>query len=70
MKDFLERLKSYKTTIIGVFTAVISILVFFGVVDAENNGVELGTSLWDGVLQILAAIAGFILILSKDSEIE
>lgn len=70
MKDFIDRLRSYKTTIIGVFTAVISILVFFGVVDAENDGVELASTFWDGALQVLAAIAGLILIFSKDSEIE
>ena len=70
MKDFIDRLRSYKTTILGVFTAVISILVFFNIVDADNSGTELATSLWDGILQILAAISGFILILSKDSDIK
>ncbi len=69
MKDFLERLKSYKTTIIGVATALVSILVFFGILQPENEGVELVSTFWDGALQVLAAIAGVILIFSKDSEI-
>ena len=67
MDDLIKRLTSYKTTVIGVVTAIIAILVFTGVVQPENDGVAVVTTLWDGILQVLAAISGIILIFSKDS---
>lgn len=68
MNDLIDRLTSWKTTVIGVATALVSILVFFGVLEPENDGVELVSTFWDGALQVLSAIAGFVLIFSKDSD--
>ena len=70
MDDLIKRLTSYKTTIIGIVTAILAILVFFDVVKPENQGVEVVSSLWDGILQVLAGISGVILIFSKDSDKE
>lgn len=67
MDDLIKRLTSYKTTVVGVATAIIAILVFTGVVQPENDGVALVTTFWDGALQVLAAISGIVLIFSKDS---
>ncbi len=67
MDDLIKRLTSWKTTVIGVATAIIAILVFTGVVQPENDGVAVVTTLWDGILQVLAAISGIVLIFSKDS---
>ena len=67
MNDFIERLTSYKTTVIGVATAIMAILSFFGVLKPEHDGVEVVTTLWEGILEVLGAIAGITLILSKDS---
>ena len=70
MEDLIKRLTSYKTTVIGVVTAVLAIMVFFGLVQPENEGVAVVTTLWDGILQVLAAVSGLILIFSKDSDKE
>ena len=67
MDDLIKRLTSYKTTVVGVATAIIAILVFTGVVQPENDGVEVVSTFWDGALQVLAAISGITLLFSKDS---
>ena len=70
MKDLIARLTSYKTTIIGVVTALAAILVLFGVVGEENkDGVVEGVNnFWEALIAILASINGLILLFSKDSE--
>ena len=70
MKDLIERLKNYKTTIVGVVTALIAILVAFGVLGAEQGSQvpEQFTLTYDSIVQLLAAISGFILIFSKDAD--
>jgi hypothetical protein len=70
MNDLIERLTSYKTTIIGVVTAIAAILVLFGFVGEENqDGVVTGVNnFWDAVIAILASINGLILLFSKDSD--
>mgnify|MGYP000695651582 CR=1 FL=1 len=70
MDDLIKRLTSYKTTIIGIVTAILAILVFFNIVPPENNGVEVVTTLWYGILQVLAGVSGVILVFSKDSDKE
>ncbi len=70
MNDFIDRLTSWKTTVIGVATALIAILSFLGVLEPENDGVEVVTTLWEGILQVVAAIAGIVLMFSKDSDKE
>ncbi len=69
MKDFLARLMSYKTTVIGVATAVIALLALFGIIKPENKE-DLAanvTNLWDAVIQVLAVISGIILMFSYDA---
>lgn len=70
MQDLIDRLLSYKTTIIGVVTAIASMLVLFGVVGKENQeGVVEGISnFWEALIAVLASINGLILIFSKDSD--
>ena len=70
MNDFIKRMTSWKTTVLGIVTAIISILVISGVLDPENNGVEVVSSFWDGAVQVLAAVSGLILLFSKDSDVE
>lgn len=70
MQDLIDRLLSYKTTIIGVVTAIAAILVLFGFVGKENQaGVVEGVSnFWEALIAVLASINGLILIFSKDSD--
>lgn len=69
-QDFIDRITSYKTTIIGAVTAIAAILVLTGVLKPENQGdVVSGVSnFWDGLVQCLAGISGLILIFSHDSQ--
>lgn len=70
LNDFIERLTNYKTTVIGIATAVIAIAILLGFSEPEDKeGLETGvTNLWDGIGNVLAAISGIVLILSKDSD--
>lgn len=69
MKDLIDRLTSWKTTIIGAATLIISLLVLFNVITPERQEDAIGgvTNLWEGIIQVLAAISGLILIFSHDS---
>jgi hypothetical protein len=69
MKDLIARLTSWKTSIIGGATLVLSMLVLFGVIEPEKqaDGVASVTSLWDSIVQVLAAISGLVLLFSHDA---
>jgi hypothetical protein len=69
MQDLIARLTSWKTTIIGVATLLIALLVMFGVIKTENQAgaVEHIGTFWDSLVQILASISGLILIFSHDA---
>ena len=70
MKDLIERLTSWKTTIVGAATLIIAVLVFFKVVQPENQGEAVAgiSNFWDGIVQVMASVSGLILIFSKDSD--
>lgn len=70
LSDLIERLTSYKTTIVGVVTALIAIAVLFGFVGEENKeGVIEGVgNFWEAVIALLATVNGLILVFSKDSD--
>jgi hypothetical protein len=72
MKDFIDRLTSYKTTVIGVVTAVLAIAVLFGWIGAEKQP-EIATGInnfWDALIAVLASINGLILVFTKETPIE
>lgn len=66
--DFIDRLTSYKSTILGASTAIISFAVVLGWIKIENQeGIIEGIkNTWEGVAFVLGAINGIILIFSKD----
>ena len=68
MKDFLERMTSYKTTIIGFVTLVVSVLTGLNV-NGPDAGAVLAAGvdlLYGNVVELLGSITGLILIFSKD----
>ena len=69
MKDLFSRLLSWKTTILGVSALVIPLLVMFNVIEQKNSqgAVESVTTLWDGIIQVVSAIAGLVLVFSHDA---
>lgn len=67
MKDFIERLKNWKTTILGFATLIIILLVSTGVIGEQAKDFitqNLG-GFWEGIMGMLSAISGIVLILSK-----
>jgi len=71
MKDFIARLTSYKTTIMGVITALLTVLAAVGVADQDDvsGGIVATNELYDAVLVVLGSISTIALIFSKDSEV-
>ena len=69
MKDFLERLTNWKTTIVGLAGVIVTALIIFGVVGKEEGDkiVPLVDNMWAAVLAFVAALQSIILIFSKDS---
>ena len=72
MQGLIDRLKSAKTTIIGIVTLVTSVLVGLNVIGADagselSSGIDL---LYGNIVELLTGIAGIILIFSKDSLVE
>lgn len=71
LKDLIARLTSVKTTVMGVVTALLTVLVAVGVLqqdDASEGAVALD-QLYQGVLAVLGGIASIALIFSKDSNV-
>ena len=66
MDELIKRLKSWKTTIVGVATAISAVLVILGVLTPENTGVEDIKALMEAVLVGLASVSGLILAFTKD----
>ena len=71
MKDFIARLTSYKTTIMGVITALLTVLAAIGVADQDDvsGGIVATNELYDAVLVVLGSISTIALIFSKDSDV-
>lgn len=69
MEDFLNRITSWKTTIVGISFGFITILVAAGVFEEEavEGAPEVVGNVWDTVIQLFAGIQSVILLFSKDS---
>ena len=69
LKELAERIGNLKTTIIGVVTILVSVLVGFNVI-GPDKGQELSSGidlLYSNIVEIMTSVAGIILIFSKDS---
>jgi len=71
MKDLIARLTSIKTTVMGVITALLTVLAAIGVADkdAVNGGILATGELYDAILVVLGSVSTIALIFSKDSEV-
>ena len=71
LKDLVARLTSAKTTVMGVITALLTVLVALKVVgdDALVDGIAATGNLYDAVIVILGSITTIGLVLSKDSDV-
>ncbi len=67
MDDFIERLKNWKTTLIGVITFILVVLVSTGVigVEAKDYITQNLNGFWEGLVAIMTTISSIVLILSK-----
>ena len=67
--DLVERLTSWKTNAIGFMALLISVLVFFKVIqpDKADPLVNQFQFIFESVLTLLTAIAGFINLFKKDN---
>jgi len=71
LSDFIDRLTSWKTTILGFVGGLVIILVATGVVGKEE-GEQLSPivdSIWGAILMILGGINSLVLLFSKDGEV-
>ena len=71
LKDLIARLTSVKTTVMGVVTALLTVLVAVGVLqqeDASEGAVALD-QLYQGIIAVLGGVSSIALIFSKDSTV-
>jgi len=70
LSDFVERLTSWKTTILGLVSGLVIILVATGVIGKEESGQisPVIDSIWGSVIMILGGINSLVLLFSKDGE--
>jgi|LGOV01.1.fsa_nt_gb hypothetical protein len=69
LKEFIERIASKKTTVMGIVTLVVSVLAGLNIIGADV-GVDLSTGvdlLYGNIVELLGAVSGLILIFSKDT---
>jgi len=69
LKTIIEKIANAKTTVIGVVTLVVSVLMGLNVIGADA-GTELAGGidlLYSNIVELLGAISGIVLIFSKDS---
>lgn len=67
MEDFIERLKNWKTTLIGVATLILLLLLSTGVigVEAKDYFTQNLNGIWEGLLNVFTAIVAIVSIWSK-----
>lgn len=72
LKDLIARLTSAKTTVMGVVTALLTVLVAVGVIgqDALTEGLTATGNLYEAIVVILGSISAIALVLSKDTGVE
>jgi len=69
LKTIIEKIANAKTTVIGVITLVVSVLMGLNVIGADagaelSSGIDL---LYGNIVELLGAISGIVLIFSKDT---
>ena len=67
LDDFIERLGNWKSTLLGVVTLILLLLLSTGVIGVEAKDFftqNLG-GIWEGLLSVLTAISGITVIWSK-----
>jgi len=71
LKDLIARLTSVKTTVMGVVTALLTVLVAVGVLQQEDasEGTVALDQLYQGIIAVLGGISSIALIFSKDSSV-
>lgn len=71
LKDIIARITSAKTTVMGVITALLTVLVAVGVIsqDGLTEGLSATGNLYDAILVILGSISSIALLFSKDSDV-
>lgn len=72
LKELALRIGNLKTTVIGIVTLLVSVLVGLNVI-GPDAGQELSTGidlLYSNVVELMTGLAGIILIFSKDSLVE
>lgn len=71
LKDLIARLTSVKTTVMGVITALLTVLVAVGVLKPEDasEGTVALDQIYQGVIALLGGVSAIALIFSKDSEV-
>lgn len=68
----MKNLQQWKTTIIGLLTVIISILVGFGVLTPEQVGdvTTHGTSVIEAIFAVITGISGLIAIFAAKDAVE
>ena len=71
LKDLIARLTSVKTTVMGVVTALLTVLVAVGFIQQEDasEGTVALDQIYQGVLALLGGVSSIALIFSKDSSV-
>ena len=66
-KDFIERLKNWKTTLLGIATLLLLLLLSTGVigVEAKDYFTQNLNGIWEGLLSMFTAIVAIVSIWSK-----
>ena len=67
LDDFIERLGNWKSTLLGVVTLVLLLLLKTGVIGVEANDfiTQNLNGFWEGLITLLTTIAGILAIVSK-----
>lgn len=66
-KDFIERLENWRTTLLGVATLILMLLLSTGVigVEAKDFFTQHLNGIWEGLLSVLVSINAIVAIWSK-----
>lgn len=68
MKDFIERLTSFKSTFISVITGILTVAVAMKLIDSDvlTNGIAATGNLYDAVALLLGAVVTIWQLFKKD----
>lgn len=70
MKDFIERLTSFKSTFISAITAILTVAVAMKAIDAGvlTDGIVATSSAYDAIAILLGSVMTIVQLLKKDEE--